>query len=249
MPILNMRLTAPSVLIDINPVADLAGIAVEGNTLRIGAMTRHHEVAASAPVLKHAPLLSEAMRHVAHAAIRNRGTFGGSVAMADPAAELPACCVALEARMLIESVRARRTVGADRFFKGIFETALEPDELLVAVEFSVCGAPWRWAFDELARRHGDYALVGAAAQARLEGRRLAELRLVLFGVGDRPIRARAAEQALTGAAEAVDGIACAQAALSLDLSPASDTHASAETRLHLARVLVARLIRRLNEQA
>jgi carbon-monoxide dehydrogenase medium subunit len=246
MPILNMRLAAPSVLVDINGIDDLSGIiAVEERVIRIGALTRHWEVADSPLVREHLPLIAEAMRYVAHAAIRNRGTFGGSLAMADPAAEMPACCLALGGQVVLESVGGRRIVPAGEFFQGIFETALRPDEILVAVDFPIPGPSWRSAFAEFARRHGDFALVGTAVQAQVEGTRFCDLRLVMFGAGDRPLRAYAAERILTAATRAGDALAAAQAALADDLSPLSDNHASAEMRLHLARLLLVRILRRL----
>jgi carbon-monoxide dehydrogenase medium subunit len=241
MPILNMRLAAPALLVDINGIADLTGITLEGDTLRIGALTRHREVAESSLVREHLPLVAEAMGHVAHWAVRNRGTFGGSLAMADPAAEMPACCLALDARMVLESAGGRRVVPAEEFFEGIFETALRPEELLVAVELPIPGPSWRAGFAEFARRHGDFALAGCAALAQVEGGALRDLRLVMFGAGDRPLRARKAERLLT----AGNTLAAAQDALAEDLSPPSDTHASAEMRLHLARLLLARTLRRL----
>jgi aerobic carbon-monoxide dehydrogenase medium subunit len=242
MPILNMRLANPAILVDINSVGELAGISLADGVLRIGALTRHREVGESSLIRQHLRLITDAMQHVAHAAIRNRGTFGGSLATADPAAEMPACCLALDAEMVIESVRGRRTVHVDDFFRGTFETALEPDEILVAVEFPVPGPLWRHAFVELARRRGDFAIVGGAVQARVETRRMVEVRLVLFGVGDRPVRMRRAEQALVVSARLDEGIAAAQATLEKDLAPLSDNQASAATRLHLARVLLQRAL-------
>jgi carbon-monoxide dehydrogenase medium subunit len=242
MPVLNMRLANPAILVDINSVGELAGISVADGMLRIGALTRHREVAESALVRQHLALITDAMQHVAHAAIRNRGTFGGSLATADPAAEMPACCLALDAGMVIESIRGRRTVHVDDFFRGTFETAIEPDEILVAVEFPIPGPLWRHAFVEFARRRGDFAIVGGAVQARVETRRMVEVRLVLFGVGDRPVRMRRAEQALVASARLDEGIAAAQATLEKDISPLSDNQASADTRLHLARALLRRAL-------
>jgi carbon-monoxide dehydrogenase medium subunit len=242
MPILNMRLANPAILVDINSVGELAGISLADGVLRIGALTRHREVGESSLIRQHLRLITDAMQHVAHAAIRNRGTFGGSLATADPAAEMPACCLALDAAMVIESVRGRRTVYVDDFFRGTFETALEPDEILVAVEFPVPDSSWRHAFVEFARRRGDFAIVGGAVQARVETRQMVEVRLVLFGVGDRPIRMRPAEQVLVGSARLDEGIAAAQTTLEKDFAPLSDNQASAATRLHLARVLLQRAL-------
>ena len=249
MPVLNMRLAAPALLLDINGVAELAGITVQGSTVRIGAMTRHCDVAASPIVRQHLPLIAEAMQHVAHPAIRNRGTFGGSIAAADPSAEMPACCVALQAHMLVESTRGTRTIEASEFFRGIFETALAPDELLVAIEILIPDASWAYCFSEFARRHGDYAIVGLAAMAQLSVPHFADIRLVLFGVADRAVRAKAAERALVDSPSPAEAIAHAQAAIDGRLSSMSDSHASAEMRLHLARVLVGRTIHRLQHRS
>ena len=153
MATLNMRLSAPELLVDIGRAPGLAGIEDTGDALRIGAMTRHADMEASGLVAAHAPLLASAMPHVAHPAIRNRGTFGGSIAFADPAAELPACAVALQARMTIAGRDGTRTVGADSFFRGLYETALGPGEVLTAVEVPKIAPGWRSGFMELARRH------------------------------------------------------------------------------------------------
>lgn len=242
MPILNMRLASPGTLIDINAIKDLAGISTDGGVVRIGAMTRHRDVAESPLVRQHLGLIADAMQYVAHAAIRNRGTIGGSLATADPAAEMPACCLALDARMIIDSVRGRREVAAADFFQGTFETAIAPDEILVAIAFPVPGPEWRHGFVEFSRRRGDFAIVGGAVRAKLANRRMAELRVVLFGVADRPVRMLRAEQALIAAAGLEAGIIAAQATLADDLRPSSDNQASAETRLHLARVLLGRAL-------
>lgn len=246
MPMLNMRLAAPALLVDINPLSDLAGISVADGRLRIGALTRHREVAESSLVRAHAPLLSLAMAHVGHPAIRNRGTIGGSLANADPAAEMPACCLALDARMIVESSRGTRTIGADDFLRGIFDTAIEPDELLAAIEIPVPVQPWRPGFKEFARRHGDFALVGAAAVVQEDKGRASDMRLVLFGAGERALRARGAETALMAEGDPAAKIAQACEALADDIAPMSDIHASAEMRMHLARVLVRRLAAELD---
>jgi carbon-monoxide dehydrogenase medium subunit len=242
MPLLNMRMAKPAILVDINPLRDLGRVRVGDGVLHIGAMTRHRDVAESPLVREHCPLLTEAMRHVAHPAIRNRGTFGGSLATADPSAEMPACCLALQATMLVESRRGRRAIAAQDFFRGIFETALEPDELLVGVDIPLSDSGWRPAFIEIARRHGDYAIGGIATQARLEQGRIVDLRLVLFGIEAHPRRIRTAEQAILTARSIDRGIADAQATLSRELAPLSDSQAGAELRLHYARILVKRVV-------
>lgn len=242
MPVLNMRLATPAALIDINPIAELAGIINTGNAIRIGALTRYRDIEESPLVREHLGLITQALPFVAHAAIRNRGTIGGSLATADPAAEMPACCLALDASMIIESARGVRTVQADDYFRSTFETALRPDELLTAIEFPVQDAAWRHGFAEFSRRRGDFAIVGAALRARIDGRRIAEARFVMFGVGERPIRITQAEKAVLARATLKEGIVAAQATLSSTLEPSYDNHTSAETRLHLARVLLGRAL-------
>ena len=245
MPTLAMRLSAPEALVDINPVDELNGISVTGSHVRIGALTRHAEVERSAEVARHLPLLAEAIRFVAHPAIRNRGTFGGSIALADPAAELPACACALGARFEIASRSGRRTVAADDFVHGMFETSIGDSEVLVAAEFPRANGNSRSAFAELARRHGDYAIVGLAAQAFVERGALGDPRLVYFGVGDRPVAARTAAAALAGGGVGDASIKAAQDALADDLDPPNDLVGSAEFKLHLARVLMERVLRQL----
>ena len=165
-PMLNMRLVRPAVLVDVNGVHELTGIApTAGGGLRIGALTRHAELAAAPAVTEHAPLLAEAARHVGHAAIRNQGTLGGSLAHADPAAELPAALLALDARVQITGPRGAREVAADAFFRGLLATALEPDEILTAID--VPAQPPGWGFVEIARRPGDFALAGVAAVVQI----------------------------------------------------------------------------------
>ncbi len=248
-PVLNLRLAAPAMLIDIGALDELRGIrlvdADGAKRLRIGALVTHAEIARSRDVAQHAPLLSLAVKHVAHAAIRNRGTFGGSIAHADPSAEFPACVLALNASMHIASSDVTRVVAARDFFLGLQETAIEPGEILTAVDITSIGEGFRPGFAELARRSGDYALAGLALQGRpVAGRRLFDVASpVFFSVGDRPIFSRAAARILTDASLADDErIRLAQQALATDLDPPSDTQASSATRLHLARVLLGRVV-------
>ena len=173
---LNMRLSSPSLLVDINGVAGLDGIAVKNGMVEIGAMTRHVALERSSDIAKHAPLIALAMPHIAHPAIRNRGTIGGSLAYADPAAELPACLVALDGEIDIAGPGGKRSVKAGDFFKGLFETALGPHDVLSAVRFPAASAETRVGFAELARRHGDYAMVGLAAAAKASGKGLSDVR-------------------------------------------------------------------------
>jgi carbon-monoxide dehydrogenase medium subunit len=184
------------------------------------------------------------MPHIAHPAIRNRGTFGGSCALADPAAELPACAIALGATFVVAGKKGERRIAAEDFFKGLYATALKTGELLVAAEFPLPKAGYASAFGELARRHGDYAMVGAAVHGSTQGGRFSDMRVVFFGVGDRPQRAASFERALEGqpaSAKAIDG-----ALAKIDLEARADLHASAATKLHLAKVLAGRVLKQLN---
>jgi len=239
---LNMRLSSPELLVDVTGLKELSGIRVQDHALRIGALTRHCEIECSAEVARHEPLLAQAVPHVAHVAIRNAGTLGGSLALADPAAEYPACALALEASLVIAGARGERRVAARDFFRGLYSTALEPQELLVAAEFPLLKPGYRSAFLELARRHGDYAIVGVAAHARVEGSRFSDLRLAYLGVGATAVRAERAAAVLEGKAYGPQLVASAQAALGEDLDPSPDLYHSAATKLHLARVLTGRAL-------
>lgn len=237
---LNMRLSSPSLLVDINGIGGLDGIALRDGRLEIGALVRHVQAERSAEIARHAPLIARAMPHIGHAAIRNRGTLGGSIAFADPAAELPACLVALGGEVEIAGPEGRRTVAADEFFKDLFETALGPRDVLTAIRVPAATADTRVGFAELARRHGDYAMVGLAAAARADGKAPKDPRLVYFGVGTTPVRARKAEAALAGGS-----LDQAVAALAQDLAPQDDVHATAAVKTHLAGVLLRRVAQQL----
>ncbi len=240
---LNMRLSAPKLLIDLNGIGGLAGIAVKAGEVEIGALTRHAEAEGSAEIARHAPLIALAMPHIGHAAIRNRGTLGGSIAFADPAAELPACLLALGGEVDIAGPNGRRTVKADDFFEGLFETALGPSDVLTAIRVPAATADTRVGFAEFARRHGDYAMVGLAAHAQADGKGLGVVRLAYFGVGNVPLRAKKAETRLTEG-----NIDEAVKALDADLAPADDVQATGATKKHLAGVLLRRVARQLMEQ-
>ena len=237
---LNMRLSAPELLIDINGIKGLDGIAKKGKFVEIGALARHAQVEHSDVVSRYAPLIALAMPHIGHPAIRNRGTFGGSIAFADPAAELPACVLALGGEIDIAGPKGKRTVKADAFFKGLFETALRPQEMVTAVRVPAADKSTRVGFAELARRYGDYAIVGLAATARANGKSLADVRLAYFGAGNTPVRAKKAEAAL--AAGNIDA-----AVNALDLEPNDDVQASATVKKHLAGVLLRRVAKQLLE--
>jgi len=238
--LLNMRLATPALLVDINGIEGLGGIVLRDGMVEIGALVRHVEAEHSPIVAAQAPLIARALPHVGHVAIRNRGTIGGSLALADPAAELPACLLALGGEVEARGPRGTRRIAAEDFFKGLFETALAPDEMLTAVRVPAAGRDTRVGFAELSRRHGDYALVGLAASARVDGGRLADVRLAFFGVGATPLRARGAEAAL------VDGDVEA-AVNALDLDPPDDAQATGAVKRHLAGVLLRRVARQLRE--
>jgi carbon-monoxide dehydrogenase medium subunit len=242
---LNMRLAAPRVLIDLNGLQELNGIEVADSKVTIRALTRHRAVEHSPEVARHVPLLHQAMPYVAHPAIRNRGTFGGSIAFADPAAELPACSLALGATFVIASRKGRRSVPAREFFTGLYETALQPSEMLLAGEFPALEPGCRSAFQELALRHGDYALVGLAAHAKCKRGMLSDVRLAFCGVGATPVLALKAAAALEGKVVSAAAVAEAQAALDHDVAPDDDVHHAAAARMHWARVLLGRVIAQL----
>jgi carbon-monoxide dehydrogenase medium subunit len=244
MPAMNLRLISPDLLVDIGDLDELRGIKLHGGTLRIGALTRHVEVANSPEIAAHAPLLAEAIAHVAHPAIRNRGTVGGSLAHADPASELPACMLALDATIIVHGRSGERRIAAANFFTGIYETALSAEELLVAVELPVAARDSTHFFHEFARRHGDYAIVGLAAQAVVRGGTFADLRIALFAVGDRPVLAKAAAR-LVNVAVTPAVLSSASAALAEELDPQQDQQASAAMRRHLAKVLLVRGVAKL----
>ena len=237
---LNMRLSAPSELIDINGIDGLDRIALKGNTVEIGALARHAAAERSADIAQHAPLIARAMPHIGHVAIRNRGTLGGSISFADPAAELPACLLALGGEVDASGPKGRRTIKADDFFKGLFETALSPQEMLTAIRVPAAGRDTRTGFAELARRRGDYAIVGLAASARASAKRLSDVRLAYFGVGATPLRARKSEAALADGD--VEGAVAA-----LDLDPPDDVQATGAVKKHLAGVLLRRVAGQLME--
>jgi carbon-monoxide dehydrogenase medium subunit len=241
-PALNMRLATPAALVDINRLPGLDAIRVGPAGLAIGALCRQETARGSPLVAREAPLLAQALPHVGHLAIRTRGTVGGSVALADPAAELPACLVALDAVVRVASRRGTREVAAGDFFRGVYTTALEPGELVVEVVIPPRRPGARDAFLELSRRHGDYALVGLAVHADLTAGAVDDLRIVCCGVGSTPVRARGAEAALRGRRPDAAAVQAAQEALGGELDPPADVHASAALRRHLARVLLARAL-------
>ena len=241
LPAMNLRLVAPELIIDIGELAELRGVEVEGGLLTIGALTRHADLLKSPEIATHAPLLTDAVAHVAHPAIRNRGTIGGSLAHADPASELPACMLTLGATVIARGPSGERRIAASEFFVGIYETALKPEELLVAVELPVRPKNSTHFFHELARRHGDYAIAGLAAQAFIRDGRFTDLRLGFFAVGDRPLLAKSAGK-LVDVAITSTVLSEAFSALNDELDPMEDQQATPAMRRHLAKVLLARCV-------
>lgn len=244
-PLLNFRLAQPALLVDVNRLPGLDGVAVASDgELRLGALARQGRLERDPNVAERAPLLAAALPHVAHPQIRNRGTLGGSLAHADPAAELPAVALALDARLRLARRGGERWVAARDFFRGLFATALEPGELLVEVALPPPPPRSGFAFLEVARRHGDYALAGVAAAVTLDERGACRrARLVLLAVGDAPVDAGVAAAALAGGPLDVERIAeAARHAAESEIDPVGDIHASADFKRHLIRVLAARAL-------
>jgi carbon-monoxide dehydrogenase medium subunit len=242
-PLLAMRLARPAVIIDLNRAPDLAFIRSTTTGLTIGAMTRQRTVEGDVMVAARTPLLAESLRWVGHPQIRTRGTIGGSLAHADPAAELPAVAEVLGMRFVLASTRGERVLDAKRFFLGYLTTALEADELLTQARVPAQPPDAGWAFLEVARRHGDFALVGVAALVRLDDDgRCAEARLAFTGVGSGPVRVRQAEAAIAGKRITEATAAEAGRAVESAVDPDSDIHASAQYRRHVAGVLAARAL-------
>jgi carbon-monoxide dehydrogenase medium subunit len=235
---LSFRLDAPTLLIDIGRITELKGVRRDGDCIVIGSTTCHAEILRDPLIARHLPLIAKAVAEVAHPAIRNRGTFGGSIALADPAAEMPACALALSAVMVVQGPEGERRIAADAFFLGSFETALQPGELLTRVEIPIPPAGTRHGFAEIARRRGDYAMAGLAM---MHG---PKPRIVWFALSDRPVRARAAEAALE--AEKDDDDVAARATEGIPVF--GDANATEAMKRHLARQLLARTLRGLAGQ-
>ncbi len=251
-PAMNFRLATPSVLVDLNAIPRLAYVAQgDSGGLNIGGMTRQRELERSRHVAARVPLISETMPYIAHPAIRNRGTVGGSLAHADPAAELPAVMIALNATMGLVGKSGERAVRAEDFFSGLFSTAIEPGELLVQIRIPPPPERSGFAFEEIARRHGDFALAGVAVAVNLDvDGRCAGARIALLSVGDRPMLSEHASEVLQGHPPSEEGIReAADAVAAQDIDPASDIHASARYRRHLANVLTRRALERAFERA
>jgi carbon-monoxide dehydrogenase medium subunit len=252
LPVLNFRLAQPALLVDVNRVSELDFERAEGDGgLSLGALSRHRALERSRLVAERAPLLAEAMPHVAHPQIRARGTIGGSLSHADPAAELPAVALALDARLLLRRTGGERWIDARDFFNGFFSTALEPGEIVAEVRLPPIPPRTGFAFLEVARRHGDYAQAGAAVRVSLDDTgRCREARLVFLAVGPGAVDARRAAAALAGAAP--DEVALAEAAriaAEEEVAPTGDMHASADFKRHLVRTIAVRALRRASDRA
>jgi carbon-monoxide dehydrogenase medium subunit len=239
---LNMRLSEPEMLIDIGRVDALKGITLGDGFLRIGALATHREIEESPAVARHAPLLTMAAPHIAHRAIRNRGTLGGSIAYADPSAEWPVCMAALDGVVVVEGRDGQRRIPVADFFVDLYTTALAEGELIVACEFPVATDADRFAFDELARRHGDYAIVGLAVTLRNGTSGVERARLAFLGVATIPFRPIGAEAALLGCELSATSVDAAIEIMKSELDPMGDLTNTAETKRHLACVLARRML-------
>ena len=249
-PMMNFRLVSPSIIIDLNRVTELGYLREQDGGLAIGAMTRQSQVEHDHLTASHAPLITETMPFIAHPQIRNRGTFGGCIAHADPAAELPAVAVALDASFKLKSQKGSRSVRAADFFLGLFSTILEPTELLTEIVVPPMPAHSGYAFQEMSRRHGDYALAGVACMLALDDANVCtDARIVLLGLGLQPMDARNAAKQLVGATLTADAILAAAQAVNAEIDPSSDIHASADYRRQLASVLTRRALGLATERA
>jgi carbon-monoxide dehydrogenase medium subunit len=246
---LNMRLSSPQLLVDIGELEELVGLSEEGDAIRLGALTKHRELLQSELVRERLPLLPQAVSHVGHVAIRNRGTLGGSLAYADPAAELPACCVALDATLVLGSLAGQREVKAEKFFTGLFETDLRRGELILSVKIPVPKAGRSMGFAELSRRRGDFAMVGLAAVATLDDDSIDAARLVYFGCVDRAKVAQAVSAAVGGLKIPLRDSAAFAAAIQDELTPDDTPDCRAATKLRLATVLTRRVLNGLSHAA
>ena len=250
-PTMNFRLTQPAVLIDINPLSELAGVKNgAGDRLRIGALTRYRSLERDPMTQRKLPLIHEALPHIAHPQIRNRGTIGGNLAHADPASEMPAIVLALGGRLRAQSVNGERWIEARDFFVGALTTALEPDEMLTEVELPVAAADAGACFLEMSRRRGDFAIIGVACTLRLDSAaKCVEARIGLCNAGDRPVFAEEASRSLVGRPIGAGAIAEAAALVQSAIDPAGSIHASKEYQRHIAGVLTARALTTANERA
>jgi carbon-monoxide dehydrogenase medium subunit len=239
---MNLRLAQPPALIDIRGIPDMAEIRQVGQTIRIGALCTHRQIQDSALIQATVPLLAQAVPHVAHLAIRNVGTMGGSLALADPAAEYPAVVQALNGVLIAQGSSGERRIPVAEYFVGLYQTALQPGELLTAIELPCAQAGQQFHFDELSRRRGDYGMVGLACVARMNAGVVTDARLSFLAMGDGPVLAVKAMDSLNGQKLDEQSIRLAQQALEQDLHPTGDLQATAATKLHCARVLLGRAL-------
>jgi len=250
-PAMNFRVVQPSVLIDLNRVPELSYICEDGNVIRIGAMARERHLEFDASLAKHTPLLTEAVPFIAHPQIRNRGTIGGSLVNADPAAELPVLMIALSARLKVKSASGERWIDAQDFFAGMFTTALAPDEILVEIELPFMALRTGWSFMEVAPRAGDYALMGIAALVTLDEKgKCREAKLVYLNAGDGPVDAKEAARMLAG--ESLNDAlleAAAAIASEKEIQPFGNVHTSPEFQRHLANVLTRKALKQARQRA
>jgi carbon-monoxide dehydrogenase medium subunit len=248
-PLLALRLARPAVLIDINGLQELSGLSVADGWLAVGAMTREYVAEESAPVADAVPLLAAALPLIGHEAIRSRGTIGGSLAHGDPAAELPAVARALDAEFVVRGQHGERLIPAADWFEGYLTTARRPDELLVEIRFPTAGPGTGTSFLEIARRHGDFAMVGLATSLTLSDGAISDARLAFAGLSDVPVRAAEAEDLLVGEQPSADLFAEAARCATAGLEPPSDLHGSAEYRKKVAAALVRRGLRAAADNA
>lgn len=252
MPLMAFRLSAPALLVDINRIAGLDGVSVDSGRVRIGALVRHAQLAASATIAERQPIFARAVEHVAHPAVRNRGTFGGSIALADPAAEFPACCVALGAEIVLRSAeRGRRSVPSERFYRGMFETDCAPDEMVTEVVVPDLDGSERWGFAEFSRRHGDFALSGVAFRARLDAEKavVEDLRLVVFGSEPFPHLSEGAARTARGEPLNAATVEAVAAAVAAEIQPIPSLGAGGPLKRQLARTLCRRALSAVAEAA
>lgn len=243
MPMMNFRLVKPSVVVDINAIAGLDAVTLQGDRIVLGALVRHRVTASDRLIASHIPVLHNAMKHVAHLTVRNRGTFCGSVCHADPAAEMPMMALLLNGIVHIASPQGERTLSAGDFLVGSLMTALEPDELVTRIELETMPDDSGWGFHEYARRHGDYALAAVATTLRRSGECAKDVRLAVMGVGEMPCRLPEVEALLEGSRMDEGVISDAVAALRSSVAPNSDLNASSDYRRHLVGALAARALR------
>lgn len=239
---LNMRLSEPALLIDITGIEALRCIEVRGDRLHIGALVTHAAIESSSLVAEHAPMLTAAAPHIAHCAIRNSGTWGGSIAYGDPAAEWPCCLAALDGVVVVQGPKGERRIAAEKFFRYLYTTDLQPDEIVIGADVALATTADWFAFDELARRHGDYAVAGLAVAAQFDGTTARSVRLSFLGIGNTPIRAYKTEALLRNKTLDAAAIDVAVASLKAELDPAADLTNESATKRHLATVLARRLL-------